>query len=70
MLPNEKRDITMGKLSMSLYLENIVKKYKMANRREKGTILEELCSVSGYHKKHAIRLLNQRKKIVNIGFLP
>lgn len=51
MLPNEKRDITMGKLSMSLYLDNIVKKYKMANRREKGEILEELCIVSGYPKR-------------------
>ena len=51
MLPNEKRDITMGKLSMDLYLDNIAKKYKAANRRQKGEILEELCAISGYHKK-------------------
>jgi hypothetical protein len=55
----------MGKVSMSLYLDNIVKKYKTANRREKGEILEELCNVSGYHKKHAIRLLNKRKQYLN-----
>ncbi len=52
----------MGKLSMDLYLDNLIKRYKSANRRQKGELLEELCSISGYHKKHAIRLLNKRKK--------
>lgn len=52
----------MGKLSMDLYLNNMIKKYHSSGRRQKGEILNELCSVSGYHKKHAIRLLNQRKK--------
>jgi hypothetical protein len=52
----------MGKLSMDLYLNNVIKRYKSSNRRQKGEILEELCAVSGYHKKHAIRLMNQRKK--------
>lgn len=55
----------MGKLSMDLYLDNVIKKYQKANRREKSTILEELCAVSGYHKKHAIRLLNRRKQHKN-----
>ncbi len=57
----------MGKLSMDLYLDKVVKKYKMANRREKSEILEEFCSVSGYHKKHAIRMLNQHKKCIYRG---
>jgi len=57
----------MGKLSMDLYLSNIIKKYKTANKRQKGEILAELCTVSGYHKKHAIRLLNQRKKCLYRG---
>ncbi len=52
----------MGKLSMDLYLDNVIKKYQKANRREKSALLEELCTISGYHKKHAIRLLNQRKQ--------
>ena len=52
----------MGKLSMDLYLNNMIKRYHSSNRREKGEILNELCSVSGYHKKHAIRLLNQKKQ--------
>lgn len=61
MLPNEKGTLIMGKLSMELYLEQIRKKYKKAKKREKSEILEELCGISGYHKKHAIRLLNQNK---------
>ena len=52
----------MGKLSMDLYLNNIIKRYRTAKRREKSEILNELCAASGYHKKHAIRLLNQTKK--------
>lgn len=52
----------MGKLSMDLYLDNLLKRYKYANRQQKSKLLEELCAVSGYHRKHAIRLLNKRKK--------
>ena len=52
----------MGKLSMDLYLDNMLKRYKSANKRQKGELLDELCAASGYHKKHAIRLLNKRKK--------
>lgn len=50
----------MGKLSMELYLEKIRAKYKKATKREKGVILDDFCEHSGYHKKHAIRLLNQK----------
>ena len=57
----------MGKLSMDLYLDNMIKKYRSSNRRKKGEILEELCAISGYHKKHAIRLLNQRKTRLRRG---
>jgi len=52
----------MGKLSMELYLKNLSKRYKQAKRREKGVILQELCESSGFHKKHAIRLLNMGRK--------
>ena len=54
----------MGKLSMELYLKNLSKRYRAAGKREKGIILEELCDSSGYHKKHAIRLLNKAPKRV------
>lgn len=52
----------MGKLSMDLYLDNIIRRYHAATRKEKSMILNELCTASGYHKKHAIRLLNQKKQ--------
>ncbi len=52
----------MGKLSMELYLDNLIKRYKSANRKQKSALLEELCAISGYHKKHAIRLLNKKRK--------
>lgn len=52
----------MGKLSMDLYLANISKRYKTANKIEKGKLLNELCESSGFHKKHAIRLLNSSAK--------
>jgi hypothetical protein len=52
----------MGKLSMDLYLSSLSKRYKTANKREKGIILTELCESSGFHKKHAIRLLNANPK--------
>lgn len=48
----------MGKLSMDLYLSTLSKRYKTANRCEKSKILNELCESSGFHKKHATRLLN------------
>lgn len=52
----------MGKLSMDLYLSSLSKRYKKAGKREKGIILNELCESSGFHKKHAIRLLNSAMK--------
>lgn len=52
----------MGKLSMDLYLSSLSSRYKTAGKREKGIILNELCESSGFHKKHAIRLLNSAMK--------
>jgi hypothetical protein len=31
------------------------KKYKKARRKEKSEIIAEVCAISGFHKKHAIR---------------
>ena len=71
MLPKEKRDIFMGKLSMELYLKNLSKRYKVSGKREKGLLLQDLCDSSGYHKKHAIRLLNgystKKKRKIKTG---
>jgi hypothetical protein len=43
-------------------IDVIQKRYNQASKIEKGKILAEFVSVSGYHRKHAIRLLNPRLK--------
>ncbi len=50
----------MGHLSMELYLKQLRLRYKKASRLEKTKILEEFCETSGYHRKHAIRTLNEK----------
>jgi len=43
----------------SEYLHAIHPRYRQARRAEKQRILDEFCRVAGYHRKYAIRLLNQ-----------
>jgi hypothetical protein len=52
----------MSPRSKREYLEVIFLRYKKAPRREKTTILDEFCAVSGYHRKHAIRLLRRFRR--------
>ncbi len=52
MSPRSKRD----------YVEAIFLRYKHASRKEKTTILDQFCTVCGYHRKHAIRLLRGFKR--------
>ena len=40
------------------YLKAIYDRYRQATRPEKRQILDECCRVTGYHRKHAVRLLN------------
>jgi hypothetical protein len=40
-------------------LEALRPRYRSATRLEKGRILDEFVALSGHHRKHAIRLLNQ-----------
>ena len=35
----------------------VVDRYRSAGRMDKGRILDELCAVTGWHRKHAIRAL-------------
>jgi hypothetical protein len=44
------------------YLEEIYLRYKRANRKEKSIILNEFCKNCSYHRKHAIRALNNFKR--------
>ena len=40
------------------YLRRIVVRYRAGTRAMKGQILGEFCSVTGYNRKYAVRLLN------------
>lgn len=44
------------------YLEQIYLRYKRATRKEKSLILNEFCINCHYHRKHAIRVLNNFKR--------
>src|SRR5262249_62304070 len=49
-----------GKISMRARREvvaAVAERYRAASRLEKGRILDELCAVTGWHRKHAIRAL-------------
>jgi hypothetical protein len=52
----------MGKNERKAYLKAIRSRYCRAGKKAKVTILDEFCAVCGYHRKYAIRLLNQRGK--------
>jgi hypothetical protein len=41
-------------------VEALRERYKGASKVEKSRILKEFTAVSGYHRKHAIRLLKAR----------
>jgi hypothetical protein len=43
------------------YLEAIRKRYRTASKVQKGIILDEFCATCGYHRKHAIRLLRDKR---------
>jgi hypothetical protein len=40
------------------YLMAIRERYRNASKKDKTMILDEFCTVCGYHRKYAIRLLN------------
>lgn len=48
----------MGKKEKKVYLQAIIRRYKQADRAAKGIILDEFCSVCGYNRKYAVRILN------------
>jgi hypothetical protein len=52
----------MGKNERQAYLKAIRSRYRRTNKKAKAAILDEFCAVCGYHRKYAIRLLNQRGK--------
>jgi hypothetical protein len=51
---------TVSKTARREIVEAVRIRYGQASKLEKGAILSEFAAVSGYHRKHAIRLLNPR----------
>jgi len=51
---------TVSKEARKEIVRALRERYGKASKSEKGSILGEFASVSGYHRKHAIRLLNLR----------
>ncbi|MFH0814061.1 MAG: hypothetical protein V2A69_14670 [Pseudomonadota bacterium] len=49
----------MSPRSKKEYIEAIFLRYKKASRKGKTIILNEFCATSGYHRKHAIRILRE-----------
>ena len=47
------------RMNMALYLGQLKIRYIQANKKSKSIILNEFCETSGYHRKHAIRLLTK-----------
>lgn len=52
----------MGKNDKKAYLEAIRGRYRKASRTDKSRILDEFCTVCRYHRKYALRRLNQSAK--------
>jgi hypothetical protein len=57
----------MGKKEKHIYLEAITRRYRRSSRANKGVILDEFCSVCGYSRKYAIRILNHPPQPASSG---
>jgi hypothetical protein len=55
-----------GKISMGARREVVSavgERYRWAGRREKGRILDELTAITGWHRKHAVRVLSTDRDV-------
>jgi hypothetical protein len=44
------------------YLGQLQARYRKASRQERSAILDEFVKTTGYHRKHAIAVLNGRRE--------
>ncbi len=52
----------MKQANISFYLHVLRQKYARSTKKEKSIIINELCESCGYHRKAAIRILNNRPR--------
>jgi hypothetical protein len=55
-----------GRISMGArrgVVSAVAEPYRSAKRAEKGRILEELCAMTGWHRKHAVRALRRNETV-------
>jgi hypothetical protein len=56
----------MSLISKRELLEVIRPRYLKASKDEKKKILDEFTSATGYHRKHAIRILKNKRQVQNL----
>src|SRR6516164_2008781 len=59
------RRISMG--ARREVVSAVAERYSSAKRGEKGRILDELCAMTGWHRKHAVRALRQTETVTAAG---
>ena len=50
----------MNKMSKREYLRELKKRYCKASKKRKTQLLNDFCTFTGYHRKSALRLINNR----------
>ena len=53
----------MGKEARIELVDALRERYRVALREVKGRILDELVALSGFHRKHAVRLLRSQSPL-------
>jgi len=48
-------------------VEAVGERYRSADRRSKGRVLDEFVAVTGFHRKHAVRLLRKKQPVKETG---
>jgi len=58
----EIQEVAVNRVSIREYVARQQERYQTANKSEKGRILDEVVTVTSYHRKSTIRLLSNRKR--------
>ena len=58
----ENQEVAVNRVSIREYVARQRERYDNAGNSEKGRILDEVVTVTGYHRKSTIRLLSKQKR--------